>query len=344
VYNWVSFYLKDGIFDESKLGIIRHFLIVDDTPVFGDTPEELAEAYPDMCNIYNPLEDEMVYVPPMTFCFIGGTIFDNPALIKANPKYLSALKAQTDINRRRLLEGDWHAVPEGSQNFERGWLEKLDKVPDYILAVRGWDTASEEPSDKNRYPDYTASIKMLKTKEGDIIIVGDYEEGSLDPKTQVYGKYRQRSGKRDKSILRQAQYDGVSDCVMVLAIDPASSGKFQFKEQSKYFAAEGIVVSADPMPNNKSKLLKFTPFSTACQNGNVAIVESTFPNKQTLEAIYRELENFDGERSTGTKKDDWADSAGSAYNYLVSKRVFTTPTLPAINAPTALHNHRKSLR
>ena len=74
VYEWVSWYLKDGIFDESKLGVIRHFLIVDDTPVFADTPEELAEAYPDSCYIHNPIEDKVVYVPPMTFCFIGGTI------------------------------------------------------------------------------------------------------------------------------------------------------------------------------------------------------------------------------------------------------------------------------
>ena len=80
VYNWVSYYLKDGIFDEDKQGLIRYFLIVEDTPVFANTQEELAEAYPDMCYIYNPVEDRTEYVPPMTFCFLGGTIFDNPAL------------------------------------------------------------------------------------------------------------------------------------------------------------------------------------------------------------------------------------------------------------------------
>ncbi len=322
VFNWVSWYLKDGIFDESKLGVIRYFLIVDDAPVFADTEEELAEAYPDMCYIYNSVEDTTEYVPPMTFCFVGGTIFDNPALIRQNPKYLSALKAQTEINRRRLLDGDWLAVPEGSQNFERGWLHKLDKRPTNIAMVaRAWDTASEEPSDKNRYPDFTASVKMLKTKDGEIVIVGDYEPESLDEKTQIYGRYRQRAGQRDNSILRQAEYDGKKDCMMILAIDPASAGKFQWREQSKFFGKEGIIVKPDPMPNNKSKLIKFMPFSTACQNGLVSIVESTFPNKQTLEAFYKELEQFDGERSGSVKKDDWADAACSCYNAIVSKKI-----------------------
>lgn len=106
VFNWVSWYLKDGVFDEDKLGIIRYFLIVDDTPVFGDTPEALAEDYPDLCYIDNPLTGETQYVPPMSFCMIGGNIFDNPELIRLNPKYLSALKAQTKVNRARLLDGN----------------------------------------------------------------------------------------------------------------------------------------------------------------------------------------------------------------------------------------------
>ena len=53
VYDWVSFYLKDGLFDEEKLGVIRYFLIVDDTPVFANTAEELAENYPELCYQWN---------------------------------------------------------------------------------------------------------------------------------------------------------------------------------------------------------------------------------------------------------------------------------------------------
>jgi len=268
----------------------------------------------------------------------------NPALIKANPKYLSALKAQTEINRRRLLDGDWLAVPEGSQAFSRSSLIKLDKRPLDCQEFRAWDFASEEPSDKNRHPDFTTSIKFLKNKRtGDITIVGEYEPESQDPKTKVYGKYRLRSGARDKAILRQAHYDG-DDCVMVLAVDPASSGKFQYQQQSKFFGAEGFIVKPDPMPNNKSKMKKAEPFLTAVQNGLVSIVESSFSNKETLEAFYKELEMFDGERSTTTKKDDIPDVCASCWNMAISVKTHRPMRQPTNNSTTSLSEYKKTVR
>ncbi|AUR84669.1 terminase-like family protein [Vibrio phage 1.063.O._10N.261.45.C7] len=343
VYHWVSYYLKDGIFDEDKLGQIRYFVIVDDSPVFADTEEELARDYPELCYTYNPIDDVEVYVPPMSFCFIGGTIFDNPALIKANPKYLSALKAQTEINRRRLLEGDWLAIAEGSNYFQRNWLHKLDSKPVNCTEVRAWDTASEEPSDKNRHPDFTASVKFLKTRSGDIIICGDYEPMSEDEKTKIFGRYRQRPGQRDQSMIRQAQHDG-TDCTQIIVPDPGSSGKFQFQEQAKMFMSEGFKVKADPMPVNKSKLVKFSPFSSACQQGLISIVESSFPNKETLEAFYKELENFDGERSTASRKDDFADVCASAFNAIISKRVRAPMKTSTNTSTTALSDYRNKVR
>ena len=128
IYNWVEWYLNpEGYPDQDKDGVVRYFVIVDDRPVFADTEEELADAYPDIC--YQDNGDERVYIPPLSFTFISGTIFNNPALIKSNPKYLSALKAQSPINRARLLDGNWHARAEGSNYFQRRWLNKLDKVP-----------------------------------------------------------------------------------------------------------------------------------------------------------------------------------------------------------------------
>lgn len=343
VYNWVSWYLKDGIFDEDKLGKIRYFLVVEDAPVFADTEEELAKEYPHLCYEINKVTGEEVYVPPLSFCFIGGTIYDNPALIRANPKYLSALKAQTEVNRRRLLEGDWHALEESSGYFNRKDLHKLDKRPLGATEVRAWDTASSEPSDTLRHPDWTASVKMVKTQDGSITILGDYEEKSQDEKTEIYGRYRQKPGKRDCSMLRQAQYDG-EDCTMVLAIDPSSAGRFQFEQQAKFFAKHGVSVKADPMPITKSKLKKFEPFATAVENGMVSIVESSFKNKKTLEAFYKELETFDGERSTAHRKDDWADACASAYNFLIKAKVRKPMAQPKNHSSTKLKEYKHSVR
>ena len=330
VLHWVEWYLdKTGTPDPKKCGVIRYFIIQDETPIFADTAEELEEKYPDLCRQYNPRTDEYIATPPKTFAFIGGNIFDNPALIKSNPGYLSSLKAQTKVNRARLLDGNWYARPEGSSNFKREWIIPLDKVPDGCSSARAWDKASSIPSDVNRYPDFTASTKMYKTTDGRYIIVGDFspdnkvDGSSKGVSKEIYGKFQKRPGERNAAIEEQAAHDG-EDCVVVLPRDPGAAGKVEFEESAKnlleYSSREGLYlkVKQDPMPGTKSKMTRYSPFSSACENGLVYVVESTFPNKATLEAFYKENESFNGERSTSERKDDWPDSAASCFNYLAS--------------------------
>lgn len=304
VLNWVQWYLsEDGTPDESKCGKIRYVLIVNNEPVFADTAEELERDYPEACEQHDPITGEVQKTPPLSFSFVGGTIFDNPALIRANPKYLANLKAQTEVNRKRLLEGNWYAREEGAQHFKRESLVKVDKVPLGARACRAWDKASEEPNEKNPNPDFTASVKMYKDTLGFYYIVGDYVEELFDHKTETYGRIRKRSGERNLVALQQAKHDGV-DCTIVFPVDPGAAGKETFQHNAGFFTQEGFIVAQDPMPNNKSKLVRFEPFASACQNGLVRIVESSFKTKKTLDAFYKELEMFNGERSTGIRKDD----------------------------------------
>ena len=85
------------------------------------------------------------------------------------------------------------------------------------------------------------------------------------------------------------------------------------------------------MPNNKSKLTRFQPFASACSNGLVRVVRSSFPNKSTYDAYMKELESFDGTNSTPTKKDDWADATASAFNYISKMRTIPDFVLPSTN-------------
>jgi len=101
--------------------------------------------------------------------------------------------------------------------------------------------------------------------------------------------------------------------------DPGSGGKSEFLQSSKELMAEGFIVRKDSAPTTAKKLKKFEPFSAASQNGLISIVESSFDRK-TLDAIYKELEGFDGERSSRVKKDDWADAFATAFNYISQKR------------------------
>jgi phage terminase large subunit-like protein len=296
--------------------------------------------------IRNPNTDEMIYVPPKSFCFISGTIFDNPALIRNNPKYLAELKSLPAVDRARLLEGNWYIRAKGANYFSRKDLVKVDKIPLHVTRVRAWDKASEEPNQVNKYPDFTAASPMMsKDVDGFYYIEGRFDESLKDEKSQVIGKFRKRPGERDRLILKQAKKDG-QDCSVVFGTDPGSAGKSEFQESAKKLITEGFKVVADPMPTNKSKLVKFTPFASAVENGLVRIVEGTFPNKETLETFYKELEAFDGERSTGLRKDDWPDSVSSGFNVLAKEKVIPPFSISAImrNSPTLAKEMRDEIR
>ena len=306
VATWAEPYLDDkGFPNEEMCGKEIYFIIDQNKPIFGKTPEELVEKFPDLCKRINPHTGEEIYISPKSYTFINGNIFDNPELIRLNPNYLSSLMAQTRINRERLLDGSWSAREENSSYFSRDWLNKIayKDIPNTMKYVRAWDKASSIPTEKYRYPDYTTSIKMGKDLNGNIYIFGDYDMDAHDDGTNVIGRFRRLPGDRDNLIETQAHIDG-DDVVIVLPKDPSGAGVVEFQESAKKLIAKGFIVKPDAMPGNKKKLQRFFPFSSACQNGFVYIVEESFPNKETLEHFYKELEVFNGERSTATIKDD----------------------------------------
>lgn len=323
VLNWVEWYLdEEGDPIEERCGKTRYFITKDDIPIFADTAEELAEEYPDICYIEDN-DGNVIYVPPMTFAFINGTIFDNPALIKANPSYLSKLKGQSEVNRRRLLDGNWYARPEGANYFKREWLIEIeeDEIPKNCIEARAWDKAGTEPNDNNRHPDYTAgSPKFHKDRSNLYYLTWDFIMSLQDEGTDVTGRFRKIHGPRDRLMLEQAEQDG-RDCRVILPKDPAQAGKIEYFYSAEKFIANKFLVFEDPTPTNKSKLVRAQPFFNACENGFVHIVKSSFPNEKTYNLFMSELEAFDGEPSTTQKKDDWVDATASAFNYLQDVRV-----------------------
>lgn len=325
--SWIDWWLDDdGYPIPERSGVKRYYCRVNGEMKFADTPEELEERFPESLLIYNPLTGENVKVPPKSMAFISGTIFDNPALIAANPQYLAELNSLPDIEKARLLHGNWYARPEGSNYYDRSWLKKAAHVPRDAVCCRAWDKASTEPSETNSTPDYTASIKMYKDREGYFYLVGNFHQSNHDKKDpDVLGRFRERPGARDKLITNQAVHDG-TECAVIFSQDPGSAGVTEFQESAKKLTSKGFRVQKDPMPPQNSKLTRYAPFSSAAENGLVYIVESTF-DKATLEAFHKENESFDGERSTRTRKDDWPDATASAFNWLCRKSVIPSFTM-----------------
>lgn len=313
----VKWYLdEEGYPDPDKDGVIRWFIRRGGEFVWGASKEELLDKHGRRDANGNLLpETHKLQIRPLSFTFISANIYDNPVLLEENPDYLSWLEGLNDVDKARLLHGNWYARPQGDNYFERGWVGKIreEDLPSERKVVRAWDKASEEPNQVNKYPDYTASVKMSKCKRGFY-----YIEGA--------SRFQKRPGDRDREIIRTAHSDG-TDVYVVSAIDPGASGKFEFQEFAKHLMEEGVLLKKDPMPSNKNKLKRFEPFAISAQNGLVYVVEDTF-EPETLELFYKELEAFNGERSSTSRKDDWVDSCASAFNFLTKEKVIPSFSLP----------------
>src|SRR5690606_35641105 len=95
LFKWVEWYLdpETGIPDRKKGGTIRYFITVDNQPVFSNTKEWLQENYPEHCFVEDDLGNRTDIIS--TYTFVDGNIYDNPALIRNEPKYLAKLKGQS---------------------------------------------------------------------------------------------------------------------------------------------------------------------------------------------------------------------------------------------------------
>jgi predicted phage terminase large subunit-like protein len=237
---------------------------------------------------------------------------------------------------------NWDARLSGANYFERGWLNDIDKIPAGTVFGRGYDLAATEVSQVNKFPDATTGVKMHKDKNGYFYLVGDYCKEFIDKDNNVYGRVLKRVGDRDNVIIKQAEHDG-SDCVIVLPVDPAAAGKQVYQEMAKKFASKGYRVKKDPVAGNKAKLTRFLPFADAAENGLIYIVRSSF-DTLTYEWLMKELEAFNGERSTSSRKDDFPDCIATIYNYLCQAKVRQTFSVPSAGSNTIYNAHKNRVK
>lgn len=346
VYDLVKWYLDDeGFVDKNKNGAIRYYIVKDNDFIFSDEEGWFEKNMPEAVYITNQTTGEVMHVPPKKFCFVQLTIFDNPILIKLNPRYLSELQNLPDHERASQLYGNWHATADQVKFFDRRWLrgpsgERVKKsLPVGCRKVIAWDKANTEydPKIRNTGADFTACIHMAKCKEGFYYIYGDFANTTYDEYEKVYGKFRKSSGARDLLMLNQAKHDG-KDVGIIIARDGGADGLQVFQELSKKFISQGYKTYGSASAVSKSKMAKFETFLSAAQTGLVYIIEDSFPDQRTLDMFYRELEQFQPDetgkwRSTRTTKDDWVDVTADCFNFLAKEKVYNTPKLSAFAKP-----------
>lgn len=304
---------KAGLPNPERNGTERYLVRVAGKVYFADTAEELISRFGKT-------------VKPLTYTVLLGTVYDNPVLLQKSPEYLDNLKSMNEIDMRKNLLGDWFARPEGSNFFDRNWVEELvdDVDPNEVLnTVRAYDFAGTVPSDVNPFPDYTACVKMSKMKNGDYVI-------------RDIKRTRIRFGDWEDFIVSNALEDSMElpKTTICLPISPNPESKAATMMMARKLGGQGFVVKVLQATGNSSKMDGFRPFAALAQNGGVKILTGCMFDIDTdvvdNDIYYKELESFDGTRSTRTRKDDLVDCTSSSFSLLASAK-----TLPNISAGLA---------
>ena len=269
--------------DPARNGIIRYLLRINGDLVWGDTYEELQEKYG-----YDK--------KPISFQGLFGTIDDNPPIQKSNPLYKSNLEALPRIEKERLLYGNWFARPENSTYFSRSTMTELNQQPpnsEIIKLVRAYDFASTLPHDGNRSPDYFASVKMAKLRNGEYVIL-DVQRTRI-----TFGQW-------ESQIVSNAMNDG-SKCEIVIPQDPNPQAKANAVQMAHKITQMGFPTRV--RRSALGKLDAFQPFAASAELGCIHIVKNCSNDlwnkiQNDNGFFYKELEAFNGERRSGESGHD----------------------------------------
>lgn len=279
----------------SRSGVIRWFIRLGDDLVWGDSDQELYEKYGDPTLPRNHPEQ----VQPKTLTFIPARVTDNMELLRADPGYIANLRALGDVDRQRLLEGNWKVKYEAGKIFNRNWFEIIYTVPDGPRRYcRGWDLAATEKELKGDDPDYTASCYMSVGQAGDYII----HETTAEQVSPTDG---------DRAMKRKAKKDG-RQCLVRWEEEPGASGKRDSATIIKFLAPladdlKGIRPKGDKYQRSKG-------LATQAREKNVKLLHGDW-NKRWLAHMHGQPD---------LPHDDEHDAASVAYNGLTI-RDFTLP-------------------
>ena len=136
--------------------------------------------------------------------FVASRLEDNPHLDKEESE--AALLELSPLTYRQLRGGDWSAGAFGGK-FDPAWFQVVDRAPhrDAISQmVRFWDMAATEPNDADPDPDWTAGLKIARTKLGKV--------DSMIPDFYILDVARDRKdpGATEEFVAAVATLDGLS--------------------------------------------------------------------------------------------------------------------------------------
>ena len=272
IMDWIKdFYLdNEGIPVPERSNVERYFVMQGGNPIWYNTRAE-AEA----------IHGKGPSAGILSFRSIRAHLLDNKPLMKADPTYISKLKALSPIKQRIYLDGSWFAREEEAGLFRRNMVTMV-KHPSVNARKRvvSFDQASTPVSSKNSAPDWTRGVVMSKDDKG------------------VYTIEDMVSCRDRPHVVEQLIYDTARQypgATIVISIDPGSSGVAYSNSIKKNLAEMGI--ACKQVRPQKAKRVRFLPFSALAEAGYVQVVEADWN-----EEMFNEMEEF-----TGLNKNEWDD-------------------------------------
>lgn len=251
-----------GLPIEGRAGVLRWFIRIGDALIWGNSPEELTERHgPEAA--------------PKSLTFIPARVTDNPALVRADPGYISNLRALDYVDQERLLGGNWKVRPEAGKVFNRAWFEIVDAVPSGGEEVRFWDLAATEKklASGSNDPDFTAGVKIRKA--WGVYYVTDlfYERiGPAETNQQI------------KNISQQDR-DAAKATGTKYKVRWEQEGGASGKRDSHNLAQLLDGFDAKGVPPQGDKVLRAKPAAAQCYAGNIKLLRAPW-NETFLKQVH----------------------------------------------------------
>lgn len=292
--SWVAKFIKwwidqaTGYPIPERSGEIRWMVRLNEVIYWFDTKQEAVDAA-----IENGIDYEKATIMAKSVTFIASTLQDNKILMNNDPGYIANLMALTEVERERLLNGNWKIKASAGKYFKRSQIgpsRMLSEIPtDVIYWCRAWDIAATDETEDGD-PDFTSGVLIGRRRDGSFIVAHVINQ-------------LVKAGDVENLILLTAIADRArfgSIYHIHIPQDPGAAGKIVAHNYLKKLA--GFNVKSDPVSGSKE--LRATPFAAQWQNGNVYVLIAEWN-----EMYFNQLESF-----PASDHDDMVDASADAFN------------------------------
>ncbi|WP_246801067.1 phage terminase large subunit [Bradyrhizobium genosp. L] len=305
--SWVAEFISWWIDQETGLpipersGVIRYFVRVSDSLVWGDTDRELRERFPG--------------AEPKSVTFIPSRLEDNAILMARDPGYRANLMALNVVDRERLLGGNWKIRPAAGLLFKRGWCEVVDAVPNGAKFVRGWDLAATPKTESND-PDRTCGTKIGRMPDGRFIVAHH---------VRMWG-----APLEVERLLKNTASDDGLHTLIALPQDPGQAGKAQKSHLAQVLVGYRVKFA----PATGDKVTRFGAFSAQAAAGNVVVLRGPWNEDwfAALEAFGPEARHDDDADATSEAFNELIGKR----SIVISEEALAASRRPSVSA----HQHR----